>query len=85
MNRTKEIKRGLGLRSPPINDITMIFEDMTRKAFEDLEFNVAVDYLENRLIRVATMCSGTESPLLALGLISEGRIFFNLEGHITLC
>lgn len=32
-----------------------------------------LDHLNGRKLRVATMCSGTESPILALNLVSEGR------------
>lgn len=35
-----------------------------------------LNYLGRKSIRVATMCSGTESPLLALDLISQGEFFF---------
>ncbi|KAK6345242.1 hypothetical protein TWF718_007168 [Orbilia javanica] len=51
---------------PPLSDIDDIFEDLT-KNHEGL-VNVA-EHLNGRPLRVATMCSGTESPLLALGLI----------------
>ena len=55
---------------PPISDITEIFADLTSKAI-DVGFSKALDHLGNRPLRVATMCSGTESPLLALGLIKD--------------
>ena len=53
---------------PPISDIEDIFADMTERipAIVDLARK-----LEGRKLRVATMCSGTESPLLALKLISR--------------
>lgn len=34
-----------------------------------------LQYFAGKSIRVATMCSGTESPLLALELISTGEFF----------
>ncbi|KAH9951203.1 hypothetical protein B0H21DRAFT_888547 [Amylocystis lapponica] len=51
---------------PPIHDIPAIFSDLVSRAPEIA--NVA-QHLEGRKLRVATMCSGTESPLLALDLI----------------
>lgn len=53
---------------PPISDIEEIFADMVDRipAIVDLARK-----LKGRELRVATMCSGTESPLLALRLISR--------------
>ncbi|KAF7185894.1 DNA repair protein rad5 [Pseudocercospora fuligena] len=61
---------GLDFSLPLISDITEIFQDLTRRAL-DLGFDKTVRELANRPIRVATMCSGTESPLLALEMISD--------------
>ncbi|KAL1747842.1 hypothetical protein HDZ31DRAFT_60876 [Schizophyllum fasciatum] len=51
---------------PPIHEITDIFRDIVRRvpALETL-----ARHISGRNLRVATMCSGTESPLLALDLI----------------
>ncbi|BEI79864.1 hypothetical protein CcaverHIS002_0103930 [Cutaneotrichosporon cavernicola] len=49
---------------PPINDIEAIFDHLTSRA-------KLVTRLNGRKLRVATMCSGTESPLLALGMIAK--------------
>lgn len=51
---------------PPIHDIPAIFNDLVRR-ISDIK-DVAV-HVAGRKLRVATMCSGTESPLLALELI----------------
>jgi hypothetical protein len=53
---------------PPINKIPQIFADIVRRA---PELKKVAKYLSGRKLRVATMCSGTESPLLALGMISD--------------
>ena len=53
---------------PPISDITSIFDDLVSHIPEIQ--NVARQVL-GRKLRVATMCSGTESPLLALDLIRK--------------
>ncbi|KAL1674064.1 hypothetical protein EV122DRAFT_269869 [Schizophyllum commune] len=51
---------------PPIHEITDIFRDIVRRspALKNL-----AEHITGRELRVATMCSGTESPLLALDLI----------------
>ncbi|SCZ92470.1 BZ3500_MvSof-1268-A1-R1_Chr5-2g07888 [Microbotryum saponariae] len=54
---------------PPMSDLSEIFSDLVGKVKDEL--GQVCDQLGNRKLRVGTMCSGTESPLLALGLISE--------------
>ncbi|PWZ01188.1 hypothetical protein BCV70DRAFT_159503 [Testicularia cyperi] len=51
---------------PPIHDLSDIFGDMIRRAPGIVEL---AKTLQHRPLRVATMCSGTESPLLALELM----------------
>ncbi|GAC98229.1 DNA repair protein rad8 [Pseudozyma hubeiensis SY62] len=51
---------------PPIHDLADIFGDMIDRAPAILEL---ANTLKDRPLRVATMCSGTESPLLALELM----------------
>lgn len=53
---------------PPINEIPAIFDDLVSRIPEIRE---VVEHVHGRKLRVATMCSGTESPLLALELIQE--------------
>ncbi|KAF7370517.1 Helicase C-terminal domain-containing protein [Mycena sanguinolenta] len=53
---------------PPIHDIPAIFADLVSRIPKIK--NVA-QRVEGRKLRVATMCSGTESPLLALELIQK--------------
>ncbi|GLB41686.1 putative C-5 cytosine-specific DNA methylase [Lyophyllum shimeji] len=53
---------------PPIHDIPSIFSDLVSRIPEIK--NVA-ERVAGRKVRVATMCSGTESPLLALELIQK--------------
>jgi hypothetical protein len=50
---------------PIINDINEIFVDLLRKTPEIADVLARL----NRPLRVATMCSGTESPLLALEMM----------------
>ena len=51
---------------PPIHNIASIFSDMVARTPEMKSF---AKHLQGRPLRVATMCSGTESPLLALEMI----------------
>lgn len=53
---------------PPIHDIPAIFSDLVSRIPEMQ--NVA-SHVAGRKLRVATMCSGTESPLLALELVQK--------------
>ncbi|PIL24715.1 hypothetical protein GSI_12601 [Ganoderma sinense ZZ0214-1] len=53
---------------PPIHHIPSIFSDLVSRV---PQVKAVVDHLGRRKLRVATMCSGTESPLLALSLIQR--------------
>ncbi|KAF9038468.1 hypothetical protein BJ165DRAFT_1352302 [Panaeolus papilionaceus] len=71
---------------PPINDIPAIFDDLVSHipGIADVARDVS-----GRKLRVATMCSGTESPLLALELIQKSileqhGINFDIE-HVFSC
>jgi site-specific DNA-cytosine methylase/SNF2 family DNA or RNA helicase len=63
---------GLDLSLPPLHKVEDIFSDITDKAL-GFGLQSAVDDLKarKRPFRVATMCSGTESPLLALRMIQN--------------
>ncbi|KAL1407062.1 DNA (cytosine-5-)-methyltransferase dmt5 [Vanrija albida] len=53
---------------PPINDVEAMFENLNSRlpAIEKIATR-----LNGRKLRVATMCSGTESPLLALNMLAK--------------
>jgi hypothetical protein len=53
---------------PPINEIPAIFSDLVSRI---PKIKSVVERIQGRKLRVATMCSGTESPLLALELIQK--------------
>jgi hypothetical protein len=53
---------------PPLSSIPAMFDDMISRASD---LSSVVDRLNGRKLRVATMCSGTESPLLALRMITR--------------
>lgn len=63
-------KKTLSLHLPPMSSITDIFTDITKKALS-LNLEDVLDHMGSRPLRVATMCSGTESPLLALEMIRD--------------
>ncbi|KAG6861443.1 hypothetical protein C0995_016534 [Termitomyces sp. Mi166 len=53
---------------PPIHEIPAIFADLVSRI---PEIKDVAEHIAGRKLRVATMCSGTESPLLALELIQK--------------
>jgi len=53
---------------PPINEVPAMFRDLVTRLPDILD---VAEYIKGRKLRVATMCSGTESPLLALDLIGQ--------------
>jgi hypothetical protein len=53
---------------PPISRLPDIFLDIVSR---QSEVTTLAEHIKGRTLRVATMCSGTESPLLALNLISR--------------
>ncbi|KZT11359.1 uncharacterized protein LAESUDRAFT_642051 [Laetiporus sulphureus 93-53] len=71
---------------PPIHNIPAIFSDLVARASQ---IKVVAQHLQGRKMRVATMCSGTESPLLALDLIRRSILQHydvNLEcEHVFSC
>ncbi|MCJ1389784.1 hypothetical protein MMC18_002641 [Xylographa bjoerkii] len=54
----------------PMHDIAEIFADLTGKALAT-GLSDALKHLGSQKLKVATMCSGTESPILALRMIRE--------------
>lgn len=55
---------------PPLSEPQDMFDDMIAK----LSTEVDLKCLHNKELRVATMCSGTESPLLAADMISNALL-----------
>lgn len=74
LRRGCTIPRGRYLASdlPPLHTLTDIFADMASNALK-MGFEHVLSRLGSRPLRVATMCSGTEAPLLALELIQTGK------------
>ena len=65
-------KLGVDLSLPPLHRIEDIFDDLTANAVGQ-GLSAVLDHLNGRKLKVATMCPGTESPMLALGLISDSE------------
>lgn len=71
---------------PPIHDISAMFSDLVSRA---PPLKGVAERIQGRKLRVATMCSGTESPLLALEMICQSikdhyGIAFEFE-HVFSC
>ncbi|KAL4736993.1 hypothetical protein BDV11DRAFT_172351 [Aspergillus similis] len=64
---------------PPLHKLSGIFKSLTERAI-DLGLDKVLAHLGNRRLRVATVCSGTESPLLALEMVKENlQKYFNRD------
>jgi hypothetical protein len=71
---------------PPIHDIPSIFSDLVSHI---PEMKDVAERVVGRKLRVATMCSGTESPLLALemiqkSLLDQHGVYLDIE-HVFSC
>jgi hypothetical protein len=80
MTEIPELRRGysaargryLASDLPPLHKLADIFADMALNALK-MGFTSVLSQLGSRPLRVATMCSGTEAPLLALDMIQTGK------------
>lgn len=68
----KTRSKGLATHLPPLHDLSEIFADIAKRAMR-LGFDQVVSHLGGRALRVVTMCSGTESPILALEMIRDSE------------
>jgi hypothetical protein len=67
--------KGIAMDLPPIHDVPAMFSDLVSRI---PAIKGVAEHVSGRKLRVATMCSGTESPLLALDLIC--RSIFDQHG-----
>jgi hypothetical protein len=75
--------KGINLGLPPLSNIEECMADMTARAV-DLGLCKALSSLGGRPLKVATMCSGTESPLIALDEISRGQsVYISFSSRLT--
>jgi len=63
---------GLDTNLPPLSNIDDIFADLTQRAL-DVGLSNFLEAIGSRPIKIATLCSGTESPLLALQMVQESE------------
>jgi hypothetical protein len=72
---TPVVHHGLDQTLPPIHNLQDIFQDMVLNGLQDSkshQLQAFLKHIQGRQLRVGTMCSGTECPVLALGLINDG-------------
>jgi hypothetical protein len=67
-----QYKGGIDETLPPMHDLGEIFEDIAKNSVKH-GLQEAVGHLASKKLRIATMCSGTESPVLALDLIRDSE------------
>ena len=67
------MRDGIDASREPLNSLDDIFEKLTDTALH-LGFDAAIRDLDGRSIKIATMCSGTESPILASRFIADGKL-----------
>lgn len=73
----------LDLTLPPISDIREIFLDITLKALKE-GLSGVIEKFVGKQINVATLCSGTESPLLAMTLVQQCKYTSSLSMPVIL-
>jgi hypothetical protein len=66
---------------PPMSNLAVIFDDIISRVIPYVKKLMGTE--KHRKLRVATMCSGTESPLLALGMFSKAIKEHGL-GHLEI-
>jgi hypothetical protein len=85
------IHNGLDRSLPPIHSLPDIFEDMVLTGLDEsksLKVQDFVNHVQGRALRVGTMCSGTECPILALGLVNDGEFLsdsLHLNANFLTC
>lgn len=68
----KSQRTQLALGLPPLHKLEDIYKSLTARAI-DLKLDDFLSHLGSRPFRVVTMCSGTESPLLALEMVQQSK------------
>jgi hypothetical protein len=82
----KQSAKEIAYHLPPMHDLPTIFSDLVNHVPQIVK---VAKRLKGRKLRVATMCSGTESPLLALNLarrciLAQHGISLDVE-HVFSC
>ncbi|EPQ62269.1 BgtA-21149 [Blumeria graminis f. sp. tritici] len=66
-------KLGYDNSREPLATIDSIFEHLTGEFVKNNLFTSMIEHLNGRSLRIATMCSGTECPVIALEFICESK------------
>lgn len=77
-----ENARYLAMHLPPMHMLGEIFSDLVAKALS-LGFDKVLEHLGERPLRIATVCSGTESPILAMEMLQKGKLSFSFYFFFT--
>lgn len=72
-------RNGLAGDLPPIHDLSDIFKQIATDTSKQNGFKELFAALNGRPLRVATVCSGTESPVLALEMIAQRECFLSSD------
>lgn len=72
-NKESEKKKIVSTALPPLSSLPDIFEDIARKVSEERLLEQLLSRIGQREIRIGTICSGTESPILALNEFCSGE------------
>lgn len=81
LSRPEKSDRYLALKLPPMHTLEDIFEDIASKAMS-LGFADVLKHLNGRPLRIATVCSGTESPILAMEMLQKGKLFYHCSSFL---
>ncbi|KEF59657.1 uncharacterized protein A1O9_04503 [Exophiala aquamarina CBS 119918] len=69
---SRAVNNGLDIAQPPISDIQEIFLSITQKAMALGLKEAMEEFVEDGAgIRIVTMCSGTESPIIGMNMIQQ--------------
>lgn len=74
----RKARTQLAQHLPPLWKLSDIFQSLTNKAIE-INLDDVLSHLGDRRLRVVTVCSGTESPLLALEMVRESKLLLVLD------
>jgi hypothetical protein len=74
----KKTRTGLDYTFPPMSDLEDIFNDISNRAVKK-GLKTFLAHLGHRKLRVVTMCSGTESPIMALEMIAQSRLLILVQ------
>lgn len=69
---SKKEEKGIDYSLPPMTNIDDMFADMVGRLWHKHGLQDAVKQLRKTVLKVATMCSGTEAPILSMNSIADG-------------